>query len=90
MLKLTAHLLDKNIEADRVIQTKNWRRGEETYMLGINHRGSCILHRRRGLCAAGGVCVQRLTVVVRPANSPVRPLADSVTAVGAIVTGPKV
>ncbi|KIJ65140.1 hypothetical protein HYDPIDRAFT_153117 [Hydnomerulius pinastri MD-312] len=43
MLKLTTHLLDKNIEADRVAQAKSWRRGEETYMLGVNYRGSRIL-----------------------------------------------
>lgn len=43
MLEFTTRLLDKNIEADRVTQAKSWRRGEETYMLGINYRGSRIL-----------------------------------------------
>ncbi|KAF8551173.1 hypothetical protein OG21DRAFT_1605459 [Imleria badia] len=43
MLKFTTHLLDKNIEADLVTQANSRRRRDETYMLGINNRGSRIL-----------------------------------------------
>ncbi|KAH7885854.1 FAD binding domain-containing protein [Phlebopus sp. FC_14] len=43
MLNLTTRFLDKNIEADKQAQAKSWRRGEETYMLAINYRGSRIL-----------------------------------------------
>ncbi|KAH7924275.1 FAD/NAD(P)-binding domain-containing protein [Leucogyrophana mollusca] len=53
MLKLTTHLLDKSVEADRATTGKAFERGQEYFMLGVNYRGSRIVVDEFGAQTAG-------------------------------------